>query len=87
MICRACGLDHAAYGFRPGDQCGRVRYVAAMRQSSAPVDNRVANIAPPAPVGNSGLATKPPRHGDRHAKTEARKLYMRELMRRRRAAP
>lgn len=98
--CLGCGHVHADYGLGPGDDCGRVRRLAALAAAGGigvyppagwvantvanadPVANEVANNEP-ATVANRRSGDQ--RSGDRHVKTNARKAYMRDLMRRRRA--
>ena len=83
MICKACGLDHLAFGLRAGDQCGRVRFLAAMRAPALPTP-----VVVHAPVvhPDTQVVVHSDRKRDRHANTAARREYKREHERRRRAA-
>ena len=95
MRCRACGFEH-----RPTVRCEAAAHIRERQERAALTEvlatsPRVANALVANMVANNGTmvanamvanAPTPARAGDRHRKTEARRAYMRELMRRRRAA-
>jgi hypothetical protein len=91
MACRACGFEH-----RPTVRCEAAARIREQQERAALAEVLATNpLVANALVANNGTmvanamvanAPTPTRAGDRHRKTEARRAYMRELMRRRRAA-